>query len=61
MSDTTYANLDDAIQACDQMQQDYEAEMGSGADDCWYDVVNAIALQCTPDVAAELHRTQLGI
>jgi hypothetical protein len=61
MSDTTYTSLDDAIQACEGMQQEYEQENGPDAEDGWHDVVEAIALQCTPDVAAELRRTQLGI
>jgi hypothetical protein len=57
----TYTDYDAAIEALRSMERDVEADMGEDAVEAgFYDLVHAVAMDCSPVVKKEILRTQLG-
>lgn len=55
-----HETLDAAIAAFDLAMADVVGDMGGDADGYAYDLVISVAYDCTPEIAKELCRTQLG-
>lgn len=55
-----YDTWEDAQAALETAQHDVAADFGEEAVDAgWSDIVNSVAMDCTPEVAQELRRTNL--
>ena len=56
----TYTTIDAAEAALKTAEADVLADMGEDAVEAgWYDIVQSVAFECTPEVARELRRTRL--